>query len=109
MCLGLGSISGGRSMPAPVTDVPLGFGPCFVLDSERRGRIRCSRPTSTAEHPRPLHCRPLPPFLTCTLSDLLYYNETRRTTDMARVYADVNARLGPGWYDYGMWRTPSSG
>ena len=22
---------------------------------------------------------------------------------MARVYANVNARLGPGWYDYGEW------
>ena len=31
-------------------------------------------------------------------------------TIMARVYVDVNARLGPSWYDYGEWHTlPASG
>lgn len=61
--LGLGPRIDERLIPALVTDVPLGFGPCFVLDSERRGPIRCSRPTSTAKFLRPLHCQILVLYL----------------------------------------------
>ena len=37
------------------------------------------------------------------ISHILLVSSPRSTPEvrMARVYADVNARLGPSWYDYG--------
>lgn len=71
--------------------------PCLRCD--RRGRAR-----HALFPPPPLRS----PFHDAQVAKLPDFSWTSCLRDpvsaMARVYADVNARLGPQWYEYGAWR-----